>query len=103
MVKNQDKDYSTATNPDPTLAKYEDEIKEIEKQLDAPGKEWQEIVDKAVRGETLTNQDKQRKIELERQINPMREQLEEKRSEAREAGKGIRTSAGKPVWKSEGE
>lgn len=99
----QDKDYSTATNPDPTLARYEDEIKELERQLDAPGREWQEIVDKAVKGETLNNSERNRKVQLEREIKPIREQLEEKRSQAREAGKGVRSTAGKPAWVTAGE
>ena len=96
------KDYSTAINPDATLARYEDEIKALEKQIDPLGTEWQTLVDKAIAGNQLSNEERQRKIELERQINPLREQLEEKRSQAREHGKTVRSAAGNPAWPSEG-
>jgi predicted nucleic acid-binding Zn-ribbon protein len=99
----QTKDYSTATNPDPTLARYEEEIKELEKQIDVPGKEWQDLVDKAVRGETLTTQERNRKVELEREMKPLREQLDEKRSQAREEGKRVRDRSGKAAWPGQGE
>lgn len=101
---NQAKDYNLATNPDPTLAKFEDEIKDLEKQIEPLGQEWQEIVDKALADpSSLTAEDRKRKVELEEEINPLREQLEEKRSEAREAGKSIRSAAGKPAWPEQGE
>jgi predicted nucleic acid-binding Zn-ribbon protein len=90
MSKKPDKDYSTAVNPDPNLARYEEEIKELERQIDVPGKEWQELVDKAVAGQALTTTEKNKKIELERQIKPIRIKLEMKRDEARQQGNQVK-------------